>query len=121
MRFYLDENLSPAIVAAAEDLGVDIVSTHAIGRAGANDTAQLMWAAEEGRCLVTMDYDDFGALTRLFMARRLPHAGVLFVSPSLARSSFRAIARALSHYARAHPGDLPAYMVDWLRPAPDDS
>lgn len=120
MRFYLDENLPTGIITAAEGLELDIVSAHTVGLTGVGDAAQLLWAAQQGWCLVTRDYDDFGGLTEEFMARRLPHAGVLLVSRPLARASFGTLARALAHYAGAHPEGVPPYMIDWLWAAAED-
>lgn len=116
MRLYLDENLSPRIAELARGLGVDVVSAHEAGQVGADDRAQLLYAARDGRSLVTQDRADFVALTVSCFEEQAPHAGVLLVPSSLACDDFMAVARALQAYAERH-GDAPtAYVVDFLRP-----
>ena len=76
MRFYLDEHYSTVIAELCRVRGVDVRSTHELGRNGAKDEAQLLFAAEHGRCIVTENHADFRYWTTEFQARRLPHAGV---------------------------------------------
>ena len=120
MRFYLDEHFSNAIAEACRRHGADVRTTHELGLHGASDEAQLIIAAQEGRCLVTADYADFEHWTSQFQAQGLAHAGVLMVSASLRRAGVRHIAAAITHYDREHPNGIPPYMIDWLRPAPRD-
>jgi len=82
-----------------------------------SDEQQLLLAAEDGRCFVTRNYDDFDDLTRRFAAEGRPHAGVLLVPPSLMLSDFAGIAAAIGQYAREHSDGMPPYMIDYLRTA----
>lgn len=117
MRFYLDDDVySPRIVASARQLGLDITGSEEAGHGGAPDDVHLTVAASAGRCVVSRNYGDFARLTRRYAELGLPHAGVLFVPPSLANEMFGAIARALKAYADAHPEGMPPYMIDFLRP-----
>ena len=61
-RFYLDENVSGALVAMLLALGYDAVSTAQLNRKGATDVSQLMFAARNGRVLITYDADHFDLL-----------------------------------------------------------
>ena len=115
MRFYLDDDLS-----AARLLGLDVISTRESGRLGSTDEQQLLFAAQEGRCLVTQNFTDFYRLTRSFSAAGLPHMGVLFISHSLQADDYGSVARALVAYDQQHSDGMPPYMVDYLHPvAPD--
>lgn len=114
MRFYLDEDLSYEVARIARNLGLDVVSSHEVGRNRLPDEEQLRLAALEGRCLVTRNYADFDRLTKRFLENRWPHAGVLLVAPSLPNERFAAIAEALARYAERHEGGVPSYAIDFL-------
>jgi hypothetical protein len=114
----LDEDLSDEVSRIARSQHVDVISSHECGRDGLSDEDQLRLAAEEGRCLVTYNRDDFLALTVRFFENGWPHAGVLIVSRSLPRRNFAAIAAALVSYAQRYEGDLPSYTTDFLAPVP---
>ena len=114
MRFYLDENLSPHIAELARRLGLDVVSAHEAGQIGADDRAQLLFAARDGRCIVTRDRADFVALTVSFFEEGAPHAGVLLIPGSLAVDDFMAVARALLAFIRRHGNASMDYVVDFL-------
>lgn len=115
MRFYLDENLSPIIAGIARGLGVDIVTSRDAGMNGAGDDVQLRFAAEQGRCVVTEDGDDFQRETKAFMDAGWPHAGVLCLPRSMRPNDFRRVAEAIQHYGYERPDDAPPYFVDYLR------
>lgn len=115
MRFYLDEDLSHRIAPIGRDMGLDIIATAECDRDGTPDEEQLRFAAEEGRVLVTRNSDDFHDLTNRFAAERRPHAGVLVVPRSLLGRDYMGIAAAIALYASEHPGEMPSYMVDYLR------
>src|SRR5581483_379286 len=100
MRFYLDEDLSDQVARAARAQGLDVVSSHELGRDGWSDDEQLRQAAEEGRCFVTRNRDDFIALTTRCLEHECPHEGVLIVPPSLPNARVAAIVRALVAYAQ---------------------
>jgi hypothetical protein len=117
MRFFLDVDLSQVVAEILRRHGLDAVSVHEIaGREGLPDEEQLSWAAEVQRCLVTRNGDHFVGLTHSFVARGLAHTGVLIVPRSLRYRDFGGIARAIIAYAESHKGDMPTYMVDYLRP-----
>src|SRR5438105_809400 len=120
MLFYLDEDLSQQVAAIARSLGVDTTSSHECGRDGLSDHEQLQLAAQDGRCVVTRNRDDFIALTVVCFENRWPHAGVLIVTSRLARAGAAAVAHALAAYARNHPDGVPSYTTDYLHPATPD-
>ena len=115
MRFYLDEDQSDEAAALAHHYGLDVTCSHEAKLDRLLDDAQLAHAAAEGRAMVTRNYDDFTHFTYEFERQGLPHAGVLFLPPSLPNDDFNGIARALVVYDREHPDGMPPYAVDWLR------
>lgn len=118
MRFYLDEMFPPALAEVLRARGVEIISALEIGHVTMSDPAHLMFAAGEGRCVVTKNYDDFHDHTLEFLEQGLPHAGVLMVSKSLPSNNIGALVRALERFAHEHPDGLEPYTVVWLSPAP---
>ncbi len=115
MKYYLDEDLDPAIALAARALGVDIISAHECGARGLSDGEQLARAAAEGRCVVTFNRVDFITATRQAYEKRLAHHGVLILHPQLRYNRHGRIAKALAAYAtRVAEDSLPAYSIDFL-------
>jgi len=73
LTFHLDESVNPAITVGLRAHQIDVTTTLEAGLSGADDTAQLEYARDAGRVLVTHD-DDF---LRLHADGR-PHAGLLY-------------------------------------------
>jgi hypothetical protein len=96
---------------------MDIVSSHEVAQNSKPDAEQLLYAAQEGRCLVTGDLRDFVGLTTYFVEHGLPHAGVLVLSPSFQVLDFTAVVRSLVAYQNAHPEGMTPYGLQFLSPA----
>lgn len=115
MRVYLDEDISPRVAENARGrCGIDAISAYEIGALGWHDDVQLRYAAEQGRCLVTPNRDDFIAETLAAFEAGRPHAGLLIVPYSLPNKQPNAIAAALCAYAARFPDRLRAYTIDFL-------
>jgi predicted nuclease of predicted toxin-antitoxin system len=56
-RLLLDENLSPNLAARLRTRGHDAVHVKDVHLAGAHDAVIMLWAAEQGRTVVTHDGD----------------------------------------------------------------
>lgn len=54
-RFYLDEQIEADLTALLIQYGHDALHTHDAGNDGAPDTRQLLFAANSGRILVTLN------------------------------------------------------------------
>jgi len=111
--FYLDADMSPRIAAIGRDLGLDVVSAHAVGMAEADDADQLRRAAGEGRILVTRNRDDFIRLTLEAYHERRPHAGLVLVGGLGRLHQASRVAHALRRWA-AGRADVAAYSIHWL-------
>ncbi|MCX6637593.1 MAG: DUF5615 family PIN-like protein [Acidobacteria bacterium] len=73
IRFHLDEHISAGIAAGLRRRNIDVTTAVDAELAGANDAAQLAFAAATGRVLVTQDAD----FLRLH-AQGAPHAGIAY-------------------------------------------
>ncbi|MGH9673690.1 MAG: DUF5615 family PIN-like protein [Bryobacteraceae bacterium] len=62
--FHLDEHIPASIAAALRRRGIDVTTSAESGLLGANDAAQLSFAASAGRVLVTHDADFLRLLLR---------------------------------------------------------
>ncbi len=114
MRFYLDEDLAPAAAAALRRRGIDAISAHEVGNRGLTDTAQLAFAAREGRCLVSGNVRHFVRLGQDAIRDARRHAGIVLCSSRLAHGSPGRLAAALERLARDRPGGLGAYDVMYV-------
>lgn len=114
MKFYLDEDLSDRVAAIARARGLDVISSHECGRDGLPDNEQLRLAAEDRRCMVTRNRDDFVQLTVQFFEQQLPHAGVLIVPRSLPNADAARIADALGAFAESHADAVMDYAWTFL-------
>lgn len=73
LKFYLDENISLAIVNGLRQRQLDCLTTKEAGLLGATDLEQLEFAAQAGRIVVTHDADflKFDPLIH-------PHKGIIY-------------------------------------------
>lgn len=92
-RFYLDENMAEGLGVALRNVGFDAVTTAEVGRKGATDPRQLLFATETARVLITHNNADFRmlheALTlwaeRWLALDRLRHRGILIIEQGAPR------------------------------------
>lgn len=96
MRLLLDEMHAASAAVALRDRGVDAVAvTEVEGLRGTADADLMVWAAGEGRAIVTENVRDFAPLAQQWAQARRDHAGLILTNP-------RRFARA----TRAYPGIL---------------
>jgi predicted nuclease of predicted toxin-antitoxin system len=114
VKFYVDEDLTPAIATGLRRKGVDAVSAHEVGNVGIGDEEQLEFATRRGRCLVSRNARDFGSLGRDAVAQRRPHAGIILCPPSLRGADVGAVVAALVKVADQYSRGLGEYDVLYL-------
>jgi len=111
LKFYLDEDISPKVAEKLRSKGIDAVSAHEQGLAGAADEELLKAAAVEGRALVTRNRDDFIMLTARFFETFQPHCGLVVVPHSISGVDFEFLAERLEVFARKNPQGLAPYTI----------
>ena len=114
MKFYLDEDLAPAIAVALRKKGVDAISAHEVGNVELGDNEQLVFAARQGRCLVSGNARDFRSLGHAAVEQGRPHAGIVLCPPRSHGSDVGAVAGALMDIAERYPSGLGEYDVLYL-------
>ncbi len=77
IRFHLDENVDPDVARALRRHGIDVTTSVEVGLLTTEDAAQLAYALEEGRVIVTHDAD----FLRMD-ARGVEHAGIAYCHKS---------------------------------------
>lgn len=112
MRFYLDECMNPEIAVRGRVLGLDVTDWKVAEMGATDDTAQLRFAAHEGRCIVTANCRHFKKVTRALQAAGEPHAGALCLKPTqFDMSDSEGVALTLQRFAELRPEGLAAYEV----------
>ena len=117
MKLYLDENLSPRIAELLRARGLDATSAHEAGNTQLTDAAQLRYAIDQARAIVTCDLADFVALATEMIAANVDHAGIVLVSSRFRTDDFHGIADAIEQAARCYPEGLPGAVLYLARPA----
>jgi hypothetical protein len=115
VRFYLDEDINPQVAVVLRRLGVWAASTQEAGTRGADDEAQLAYAAEVRAALVTRNRNDFIALTAQFFDEDREHAGVVIVPHSVPADNPAILSKLLARLAADYPHGLPQYAVIFLK------
>ena len=116
MKLYLDEDLSPGVVALLRERGLDATGAHEVGRAGFDDLEQLRHATREGRCLVTRNVADFLELVRQLINRQESHAGIILIPASFRGDEFAILAEAIARCVAAYPRGLADQVLFAKRP-----
>lgn len=99
------------------DEGIDVVHAGDTDLADADDLTLLLAAAEEGRVVVTRNYQDFAPLARALARRGESFPGVLLLSPAIRQSDLSAHVRAVLHWCEEAGDKNPvADGIGWLGP-----
>jgi hypothetical protein len=118
LKLYLDEDLSPRVVARLPERGLDATGAHEVGQAGRSDLEQLRYAAREGRCLITRDVTDFLELIRFLINRQESHAGIILVPASFRGDEFALLADAIARSVATFPQGLADLVLFLKRTGP---
>lgn len=79
-RLLTDEDVYAAVAPALRKAGLDAVSTPELGRRGESDESQLLYAASQGRVLLTFNVAHFAALHATWIGQGRRHAGIVVSS-----------------------------------------
>lgn len=115
MKLYLDENISPRVADKLRARGLDAVSAYEVGNTRLDDRAQLRYAAQDGRAIVTSDVADFVELAAEAVAANTQHAGIILVPSSFRADEFEAIAKGIERVAQQYTTGLPGTVVHLSR------
>ena len=79
IRLFLDEMINVAVAEELRRRGYDVVACREVGRAnqGIPDPAQLAWATDQGRAVLTYNHVDYQRLALQWHATGRVHAGIL--------------------------------------------
>ena len=95
--------MSAILAAKMRKLGWDILTTHQAQRCASSDLAQLRFARQQGRVLVTRNYAHFMKLHNEFLESGESHAGIVVC---FWRSSVELIHTRLVEALQKIPADL---------------
>jgi hypothetical protein len=114
LKFYIDEDISPKVVEILRQHGIDGVSAHDIGLAGASDEDQFAEAVSRKCAIVTRNKDDFITLTVQAFENRSPHYGLVVFSHRISGSDFGEMAALLEKCAKKNPEGMGAYTIEFI-------
>src|ERR1700687_334501 len=77
IQLYLDEDFHPDLAAMIRQLGFDCQNAVEAGMLGKTDEEQLLYAAAQGRCLVSFNVRDFAILAQQWAHAGRTHAGIV--------------------------------------------
>ena len=106
LKLLLDENISPSLIRALWDRGVDTIALRDRGLLNVADHIVWRLAQEEDRAVVTINYGDF----RRLASRSGRHAGLVIVPSGRTRDGqLRMVANVIEvRVAKARPGRVSA-------------
>lgn len=99
LRFLCDEHIGVPVYRALEKAGFDVVHLLALGLGGTRDPEVLQYARDEGRILLTRNYQDFAPLVERWVIVQEGFPGVLFIATSIFQADVGAHVRALKRWA----------------------
>lgn len=76
-KLYLDESVSTILATILTQHGVDCQTARQAGRLGASDEAQLSYATQAGRAILTHDTRDFLRLAKKWHEAGRAHGGII--------------------------------------------
>ncbi len=77
MKLYIDADITRRLARALRERGYDVLSAHEAGNADASDDEQMVFAANQGRALLTCNAGDFTAIFEDYWYTDREHSGVI--------------------------------------------
>jgi hypothetical protein len=113
IQFFTDEDVHRALAVQLRSAGVDAVSTPEAGRLSELDSSQLLWAAQEGRVLLTFNVSDFARLHHEWMNRGLHHAGLIVSRQRSVGDTLRRVLHVAQSLTAEQMHDRLEYLSNW--------
>lgn len=114
MKYLTDEHIPLLLAQLLRAAGIDVRTAQECGLLGRPDEELLAFAAQEGRCLVTANFEDFPGLTQTFAEYGRPHAGVVCATTPLYTSDSPWVSAALIRLHTEFPEGAYPYFLYWL-------
>lgn len=96
-----DEHVNVTACRQPQADGIDVVHALEVGLGSTPDPHILRWAIEQGRIVVTRNYQDFAPLVQNLAGRGVPFPGVLFLSTAVRQNDVGAHVRAIRAWIQA--------------------
>lgn len=77
IRFYLDEDVRPLLADILQERGYDAISAVRLGRIGIADEDHFIFAASQGRALLTFNIRDFIPIAKTWIRNEQAFAGLV--------------------------------------------
>lgn len=77
IRFFTDEDVFRVVAPQLRAAGDDAISTPEANRLSESDESHLIWAASQGRAVISFNIPHFAKLHQQWMGRDAPHAGII--------------------------------------------
>lgn len=77
VRLLLVEDVWPGLAVALRERGYDVIHAHDVERGGLDDAAQLSYAAQQGRAILTHNVKDYIPLASAYFLAGHSYAGVI--------------------------------------------
>lgn len=100
-RLYLDEDILPDLARLLYSRGEDVISAHDVGMRRAEDSAQLEFATDDDRAIVTSNVADFVRLSHEWTQVGRPHAGIILSHRQIRRPELGVAARRIQRLLEA--------------------
>lgn len=113
LKLFTDEDIYAAVARELRTARLDAVSTPEAGRRGESFDSQLIWAASEGRVLVTFNVAHFAELHSHWIANGHHHAGVIVSSQKTIGDLIRRLVHLAGMCDAESMFDRLKYLSDW--------
>ena len=98
IELYLDENIDVLVAKILCARGLTVLTTDDVGRKGTSDPEQLIYAAENGLAIVSMDRMDFEILAKDYFNSGREHFGIFILSDASPQSLSRKLTNFLDFF-----------------------
>ncbi len=113
LKIYLDEDVHPFVAQALRLRGWDALTTVEAGRRTTSDDAQLDFATEQGRALLTYNSRDFSRMHSERIAAGRTHAGIIVATQDDPRRNIRGLLRLINAVPAEAITDQLIYLSNW--------